>query len=337
MYFCFVGLIIFSYFIWNKMNRKLVLLFFSITIGIIYSLRSIETGNDTEQYYYYYITVINKSLTNPFIVYFEPLYHFIISRSPSFQFYLFIVTFLTMLLISLTFRFKKTWLSGFLLLILFGFFNVATDQSRQLLGLSLFIYLIDKLGSRRVFISGLIAGLVHVSNIIISPFIYFFVFLERKKKNIPNILYFLLLLFSIILAIKKYFEYIVFYFLSIYIPSSAYLRKQFYSSDDIGLGLMIYRSFFVFILISFFYHKKKSIGFNILFIGLLLQIASVGFMPIERIGNSLFYLGLLLSSKKELILNSRNWKVIIVYLYALLYFIQTNIMDIEKNGSVPWV
>jgi hypothetical protein len=100
---------------------------------------------------------------------------------------------------------------------------------------------------------------------------------------------------------------------------------------------MIYRSFFAFILISFFYYQKKSTGFNILFIGLLLQIASVGFMPIERIGNSLFYLGLLLSSKKELILNFRNWKVIIVYLYALLYFIQTNIMDIEKNGSVPWV
>lgn len=319
------------------MNRKLILLFFSIIIGLIYSLRSIETGNDTEQYYHYYNTVINENITNPFIVYYEPLYHFIISRSPSFQFYLFTVTFLTMLLISLTFRFKKTWLSGFLLLILFGFFNVATDQSRQLLGLSLFIFLIDKLGSRRVFISGLIAGLVHLSNIIISPFIHLFVFLDQKKKNIPNILYFLLLLLSLIVAIKKYLEFLVFYFLSIYIPTSTYLKNQFYSNDDVGLGLMIYRSIFAFMLIFFFYHQKKSIGFNILFIGLLLQIASVGFMPIERIGNSLFYLGLLLSSKNELKLNFRNWKVISVYLYALLYFIQTNIMDIEKHGSVPWV
>ena len=319
------------------MNRKLVLLFFSVTIGLIYSLRSIETGNDTEQYYYYYNTVTNKNLTNPLIVYFEPLYHFIISKSPSFRFYLFTVTFLTMLLISLTFRCKKRWLSGFLLLILFGFFNVATDQSRQLLGLSFFVYLVDRFRNRRVFISGLIAGLVHVSNIIISPVIYFFIFLERKNKKIPNILYFLFLLLSLIVAIKKYLELLVFNFLSIYFPTSAYLRNQFYSSDDVGYGLMIYRSFLVLILISFFYHQKKSIGFNILFIGLLLQIASLGFMPIERIGNSLFYLGLLLSSKKELTFNFRNWKSISVYLYALLYFIQTNIMDIEKNGSVPWV
>ena len=106
MYFVFIGLIIISYLIWNEINRKLVLLLFSITLGLIYSFRSIETGNDTEQYFYYYFTVVNKSLTDSFI-YYEPLYHFIISRSPSFQFYLFTVTFLTMLFVSLTLREKK--------------------------------------------------------------------------------------------------------------------------------------------------------------------------------------------------------------------------------------
>tara|TARA_B110000902_G_C14231989_1_gene559229 strand:- start:365 stop:1093 length:729 start_codon:yes stop_codon:yes gene_type:complete len=241
-----------------------------------------------------------------------------------------------MLFISLTFRSKKTWLSGFLLLILFGFFNVATDQSRQLLGLSLFIYLKDKLGSRRVFISGLIAGLVHVSNIILGPVVYIGLYLDRKKKTIPDMLYYLLLLLSVIAGTMKYMERVISYFLNSYVSHSTYLMQKFYSNDEVGFGLMIYRSVLGLILISFFHYQKKSVGFNMLLIGLCLQISSLGFMPIERIGNSFFYLGLLLASRYELLVNLRNWKVISVYLYACLYFIQTNIMDIEKNGSVPW-
>ena len=338
MYFVFFILIICTYLIWNNKNHKVVIYIFSFVVGLIYATRSISVGNDTESYYLYYLTISNKYITNPLISFYEPIYHFIISNSPSFQFYLFVVSFLTVLMISLTFKSKSNWLRAFLLLYFFGFFNVATDQSRQLLSLSVLIYFIKKLNYSKNIFSGILASFVHKSNLLIAPFVMIFNYLDKKNKTIPNYIYIVLLFISLYLGINKVLQNLVSSLLGIYIPGSIYVAEKFYLSNggNDGFGLMYYRFVLVIIFLTLFFFKKKSIGFNIVFSGLIIQISSLGFMPIERIGFSLFFLGLVIIVNDKTYLEFKKWKVYILYFYALIYFIQTNIMNIEKNGSVPW-
>ena len=338
MYFVFLIIIIFSYFVWNHKNYKIVIYLFSSVIGLIYSTRSIEVGNDTETYFWYFRTVTSNYIIDPKLSRFEPIYHFIISNSPSFNFFLFVTSFLTVLLISLTFKSKKKWLSAFLFLFLFGFFNVLTDQSRQLLGLSFFLYLLNKFKFKKNILSGLIASLVHISNLLILPFVILFNYLNEKKIIIPNYVYLSLLFGALIFGINKYWQFFLYTILGNYAPESVYLAERFYmnNGDNDGSGLMYYRFFLVLLLLIIFFKKKKILGFNLVFFGLIIQISSIGFMPVERVGTSIFFIGLVIFSNKDLSFGFNKWRKIIIYLYAMIYFIQTNIMNIEKHGSVPW-
>jgi hypothetical protein len=141
------------------------------------------------------------------------------------------------------------------------------------------------------------------------------------------------------LGINKVLHNFISNLLGIYFPGSIYIAERFYFSNggNDGLGLMYYRFVLVIILMTLFFLKKKSIGFNIVYSGLIIQISSLGFMPVERIGISLFFLGLVIIVNDKTFLEFKKWRVYIIYLYALIYFIQTNVMNIEKNGSVPWI
>ena len=72
-------------------------------------------------------------------------------------------------------------------------------------------------------------------------------------------------------------------------------------------------------------------------LGLVLQISSNGFMPIERIGNGFFFLSILLLFQENFSYQFRNFKHNIIYLLAFVYFIALNVFDLEKHGSVPWI
>ena len=145
MYFVFLIMILIFSFLNNKKIIKITYFIFSFFLGLIYSLRSDEVGNDTVNYLYYYNTVHNPYVVNSTANYFEPFYHFIITYSPTFEIYLFFVSFLTFFLISLSFNKITEWKTAFLFLLTFGFFNVAVDQSRQILALGflIFFYLSD--------------------------------------------------------------------------------------------------------------------------------------------------------------------------------------------------
>ena len=338
MYFIFIAIILISYICWNHKNRKIVVFLFSTILGLIYSKRSIEVGNDTESYLRYFKIVTNKYIVNPYLSEFEPVCHFIISNSPSFSFFLFVTSFLTVLLISLTFKSRQKWLSAFLFLSLFGFFNVLTDQVRQLLGVGVLLVLINAFKYKKTIFACLLASFVHVSNLLIAPFILLFNFLDKKKMLIPNYVYFSLLFGALIFALNKYWHFIIYKVLSVYAPDSVYLAERFYHSNggNDGYGLMYYRLFFAFLLLILFIKQNKLLGFNLIFSGLILQISSIGFMPIERLGVSLFFVGFVIFSNKDLYSGPNMSRNIIIYLYAIIYFIQTNIMNIEKHGSVPW-
>lgn len=315
----------------------LVNFIFSAVIGIIYSSRSLNTGNDTEQYYIYFKRY--KNFINPNISEYEPFYHFLITYSPSFKFYLFLVAFLTFFFISNIYEIKKNWITSFLLLLFLGFFNVATDQSRQILAISFVAFFLEKFNYKRSIIVFIIGSLIHISCLVIYPVFYFLNKVEKKENNLPLFLYFIILITALIFGFKKIWMELLLKFLSVYMPDSVYLGERFYYSlgSNEGLGLMMYRFGFALILLVFFNSKKFSRGFNILFIGLIIQVSSAGFMPIERIGNSFFFIGIISIANKELSLIKYNYKVVIVLFYTLIYFIQTNIFNVEKHGSVPWI
>ena len=339
MYFVFILFIIVSYIFWNKKNHTIVVVLFSAIIGLIYSKRSLEVGNDTESYLWYFKTVTNKYIVNPFLSKYEPVYHFIISNSPTFSFYLFITSFLTVLLISLTFKSKKKWLSAFLFLSLFGFFNVLTDQGRQLLGVGVLLFFLSVFKYKKTIFAGLLASLVHLSNLIVTPFILLFNYIDKKKIVIPNYVYLSLLFGALIIALNKYWHIITYNVLSLYAPDSGYLAERFYDStgSNDGYGLMYYRLILAILLLALFLRQKKMLGFNLIFSGLFMQISSIGFMPIERLGVSMFFIGLVIFSNSDLYSGPNKSRKIVIYLYAIIYFIQTNIMNVEKHGSVPWM
>jgi hypothetical protein len=338
MYFIFLIVILLFSLIASKKNKKVIYFIFSFILGIIYSLRSYQVGNDTENYLYYYNRVHHLYLVNSYANNYEPIYHFLIRFSPFFEFYLFLVAFLTFYLISLSFEKINDWMTSFLFLLAFGFFNIAVDQSRQILGISFFLYLLHKFKYNKNILSGLIASLVHISNLLIVPFVILFNYLDEKKITIPNYVYLSLLFGSLIFGINKYWQFFLYTILGSYAPESVYVAERFYmnNGDNGGSGLMYYRFFLVFLLLIIFFKQKKLLGFNLIFSGLIIQISSIGFMPIERVGTSIFFVGLVILTNKDLSFGLNKWRKIIIFLYAMIYFIQTNIMNIEKHGSVPW-
>ena len=317
----------------NKKIIKITYFIFSFFLGLIYSLRSIDVGNDTANYLYYYNTVHHDYIPNSTANYYEPLYQFIITYSPTFEIYLFFVSFLSFFLISLSFKNITEWKTAFLFMLTFGFFNIAVDQSRQILALCFLIFSYNYF-KRKVF-APIISSFIHLSSLFFIPVNYILSFIENKRVIIYNWMYLILLTLSFIATKYLFWKNIVLLFLTKFLTESNYLAERFFIEEDSSGNLIYYR--IILALLFIFLFKKKNFSFNHIFLGLLLLISSNGFIIVERIGYSIFFFGIINASKNILKLNKRNYKAYIIFLYSLIYFVFTVVYNLEKHGSVPWI
>jgi hypothetical protein len=335
LYFLFLLLIIVFYYLYSCKLRIFHSFSFSFIISLLYSSRNINIGNDTKGYliaYKYYNSSIILNVSN-----FEFGYNILQLISPNFYVLLFLVSFFTFFLISITAVDKYHWGSIFLILLLSLFFNVATDQMRQILSISIFTFLYQSLVSKyKLFYSILLSISFHLSSFIFI----IHEFTTRQNKKLLIIIF----IISLYFALYNIWPLIFINFLNFYpLVNKIYFNSKFYNFlDNQTYNILLYR--FIFICYLLFCYKPHNINisyYNLFIIALCLQLSSNNFMPIERIANSLYYFSLILLAKNELnILNfnlsSFSISRITVYFILFFQFILAILFNLEKHGSVPW-
>lgn len=315
----------------NKRNYLIVSFAASLVVGLTYAMRSLDTGNDVMNYFHHYS---KRNLNSSFVSerFFEPLFDLLLVYSPSFQFFLGLCAFLTIFFILIIDHEKlTTGVSIVILLSLSGFLNNMTDQIRQYLAFSVFLFLFYK-WRRSLLLSSLATMLVHYSAIVL-------LLIWPWKKVLSNrrikAIIFMLTLALLVINVKFLFLPKMIINLLFFIDSdTVYIQERFFESLNQDIGLMYYfrLSILMFLIITSI--SNDIIGSEVLILGLFLQLFSLGLMPLERIGDLFYFVGIIEFVRSGNTLS--NLRVVPLYSALAVQFAVMMIFDLEKHGSIPW-
>ena len=333
IYLLILSILILHAFAIDSKARQPSAMIISALVAVIYAFRDLSVGNDTINYWHYHYNLHHPSIIYQ-IKYYEPLYHLMYKSFNNFRVVQFLIYFLNFYLLLGICKRPRNYISMIVFLTFLGYLNILTDQTRQMLAVTALGYFYST-NSRSTSLNRIVTILIHYSNSLLIGY----EFLCRKIfKSIPSYLHLCMLLISLLLGLQYFWYDFAFNILSIIAPETNYLQQKFYTIyTDGGNGLMFFRFLFGIIFLLIFsksYHKN---WYNLMSVGLVLQISSNGFMLIERIGNGFFYISILLLFQDNFRYQLKNLKHSIIYSLAFIYFIAVNVFDLEKNGSVPWI
>jgi hypothetical protein len=214
----------------------------------------------------------------------------------------------------------------------FGYLNIMVDQSRQILAISFFLWLFSmSLMSRLNLLYGIGASLIHKSMLLLG-----LLGSIKLDRNISGYILIIVTLLSYYIGKK----FIVVIWLAKMIRNltqdSVYVDDRFLLTilDQSG-NLILVRVLFALILA--FYACRGSLSKGIvLWFGLIVQIISAGFMPLERVGDVLVFFGVYLFVIQGHVLTRQNIIIATFYLSNFLFYILTQYLQLGKHGSLPW-
>ena len=330
MYLALATVLVMSTIIFGSRYKYLGAFISSFALGYVFSQRSLSVGNDTYAYNYYF----NRVQNNLSVKEYEIVYHYIFLYSPSFRFVLFLTSFLSLLFFQLAmvkFRLEEK-LSAIILMVSFGYLNIMVDQSRQILAISFFLWLFGMaLTSRWNLFYGIGASFIHKSMLLLG--LLGSIKLDRKISG-----YLLIIITLLSYYVGKKFI-VVFWLVKIIrnlTQDSVYVDDRFFLTilDQSG-NLILIRVLFAIILAFYACRGSLSKGI-ILWFGLIVQIISAGFMPLERIGDVLVFFGVFLFIIQGHVLTSKKFIISIFYISNFLFYILTQYLQLGKHGSLPW-
>ena len=333
IYFLLITILSLHAFAIDSKARHPSAIIIAVLIAVIYALRDISVGNDTFSYWDYHYNLHRPSIIN-YHKHYEPIYHLLYKSFSNFRIVQFTIFFLNFYFLLNICKTAKTYLSMIIFLTFLGYLNILTDQTRQIFALTVLGYFYS-INSRTKNIKKTGTILIHYSNLLLIGFEFLF---RKIIRRISVYIHLTILLVSVLLGLRNFWYDFTFNILSTLAPETSYLNQKFYTIyTDGGNGLIFFRFIFGILFLIIFSNNNHKNWYNLMTLGLVLQISSNGFMPIERIGNGFFFLSILLLFQENFSYQFRNFKHNIIYLLAFVYFIALNVFDLEKHGSVPWI
>ena len=330
MYLVFCSILILSTILSGRRYKYAGVFISSVIIALFYSQRSLSVGNDT----WAYNGRFDRIQAGLVVKKFEILYHLIFQYSYSFRHVLFYTSFISLFSLQMSIVNMKleSKLSFLILICSFGFLNIMVDQSRQILALSVFLML-NALSrrSRLSVVNGIFAALIHKSMLLLA----FFRFI-----NIKRWLSGFILVVATILAYYLGKNFIIVKLAIETIESgfsdTVYVNDRFLLSIIEQSGnLILLRFIFAFFLAL--YALRNTLGKGItLWLGLIVQILSSGFMPLERIGDVILFYGVYEFVNEGLTPSVNRVIITIFYLLIFSFYIYTQVYALGKHGSLPW-
>ncbi|RXW93677.1 hypothetical protein CYQ60_03955 [Enterococcus faecium] len=321
---------LFQFNMYVKKNISKLILVFSILIpSLLATFRMV--GTDTPVYYSIFNSLNGKSLSDIFFTEGfkeagNSLFIYIGNLVDSFNVYLFLYSFFTLLFIGLALKslIREDLMGISFFLYLCIFYPASLNIMRQSLAVAIVFFSYKFILSKsffRFFLWVIIAMQFHVSSIVVLP-IYWLINKEKKV----NWSVFLTVFMIIIVSIMNFQQ--IFYWISLIFNNERYIYYADYTESTNNRLFFLNLIIFVFLIIIYKITEKKDNNDNYYFVLLLvgLTLGVIGFVSpfVKRISTFFDIAQILLIPKTTILLGSKNNKYFIlflVYLFGIIYFI----------------
>ncbi|MEY8445138.1 EpsG family protein [Enterococcus ratti] len=329
----------------QKKGFGTILITFSLCIPVILATFR-QVGTDTPVYYSVFSSYQNRSLMDHFInegwkEFGNSLFIFIGNLVNSFNVYLFLYSFFTLLFVILALKalVKKELIGISFFLYLCLLYPISLNTMRQSLAVAIIFYSYKFLLNRsffRFFLGVLIAAQFHISSVVMLP-IYFLINEQRKLRKG----FFVLILSSIVVAIVSYKW--IFSFLSFFLNDERY--NAYINYTEPTTNYLFFFNFILFLGISFFQlvhsekNKKNQFYFAMLAIGLLLGVTGFISPFIKRISIFFDVIQILLIPDVVLLYRMKienSFMLFFVYLFGVAYFILFYVI-LKFSTIIPYI
>lgn len=322
--------ILFQFNMYVKKNISKMILVFSILIPSLFATFRM-VGTDTPVYYSKFNSLNGKSLSDIFFTEGfkeagNSLFIYIGNLVDSFNVYLFLYSFFTLLFIGLALKslIREDLMGISFFLYLCIFYPASLNTMRQSLAVAIVFFSYKFILSKsffHFFLWVIIAMQFHISSIVVLP-VYWLINKEKKV----NWSVFLTIFIIIIVAIMNFQQ--IFYWISLIFNNERYISYADYTESMNSRLFFLNLVIFIFLIVVYRITETKDNNTNYYFILLLvgLTMGITGFISpfIKRISIFFDIVQILLIPKIAILASSKNNKYLMlffVYLFGVTYFI----------------
>ena len=322
--------ILFQFNMYVKKNISKMILVFSILIPSLFATFRM-VGTDTPVYYSKFNSLNGKSLSDIFFTEGfkeagNSLFIYIGNLVDSFNVYLFLYSFFTLLFIGLALKslIREDLMGISFFLYLCIFYPASLNTMRQSLAVAIVFFSYKFILSKsffQFFLWVIIAMQFHISSIVVLP-VYWLINKEKKV----NWSVFLTIFIIIIVAIMNFQQ--IFYWISLIFNNERYISYADYTESMNSRLFFLNLVIFIFLIVVYRITETKDNNTNYYFILLLvgLTMGITGFISpfIKRISIFFDIVQILLIPKIAILASSKNNKYLMlffVYLFGVPYFI----------------
>ncbi|EEV49866.1 EpsG family protein [Enterococcus faecium] len=322
--------ILFQFNMYVKKNISKMILVFSILIPSLFATFRM-VGTDTPVYYSKFNSLNGKSLSDIFFTEGfkeagNSLFIYIGNLVDSFNVYLFLYSFFTLLFIGLALKslIREDLMGISFFLYLCIFYPASLNTMRQSLAVAIVFFSYKFILSKsffQFFLWVIIAMQFHISSIVVLP-VYWLINKEKKV----NWSVFLTIFIIIIVAIMNFQQ--IFYWISLIFNNERYISYADYTESMNSRLFFLNLVIFIFLIVVYRITETKDNNTNYYFILLLvgLTMGITGFISpfIKRISIFFDIVQILLIPKIAILASSKNNKYLMlffVYLFGVTYFI----------------